>query len=514
MSDELRRGIKLGRYELLQRIGRGGMATVWVARERGGPEGDRLVAVKAILADLAHDQEFVNMFLDEGRLVQMIRHGHVVDVYEVGEHEGTMFMAMEWVEGDSLHALIAEAGKRRPIPPEHAVRIIADAAAGLHAAHELKDNLGNSLNVVHRDVSPHNILVGTNGTIKLVDFGVAKAMGRLGDATVAGQLKGKFGYMSPEQARGKAVDRRADVFALGIVLFELTTGRRLFRGEHDAETLHLVVSGKIPEPRSIDPQYPEQLEAIVMRALERDLDKRYQTAKELSDALEQYLAENRIIVARQGLGSLLMKVLGKRIEQRRKAIKASLRIVDGRDDQPVSDPGALPSDSVSSVTGSALTGSALTDSALSSTSGLSSQSSAGISQSVPQQPTRRSGFGGYLIGIAGLAVAVIVLVLYATSRKGTTTTIVNVPAAKPAPAAQPSPAPTAPEPEEKDDEDDGVETVDIDALEDTTDEGKAGATPRPRTKPSKASSSPDPAPKPAPKPSEGTGDLPRANPYK
>src|SRR5690606_21509158 len=155
-------------------------------------------------------------------------------VYEVDEASGVMYMAMEWVEGDSLHALIAESGKRRPIPAEMAVRIIADAAAGLHAAHELTDASGKLLGVVHRDVSPHNILIGTDGAIKLVDFGVAKAMGRIGDATQAGQLKGKFGYMSPEQARGKPVDRRADIFALGIVLFELTTTRRLFRGEHDA----------------------------------------------------------------------------------------------------------------------------------------------------------------------------------------------------------------------------------------------------------------------------------------
>ena len=275
MSEDLQRGARLGKYQLLLRIGRGGMATVWVAREQAeSPSDQRLVAVKAILPDLAADQEFSKMFVDEGRIIRMIRHPNVVDVFESSEQDGVGYIAMEWIEGDSLHAIIAEAGKRRPIPPEMAVRIIADAAAGLHAAHELKDDKGGPMNVVHRDVSPHNILIGVDGAVKLVDFGVAKAMGRLSEVTSAGQLKGKFGYMSPEQAMAKKVDRRSDVFALGIVLFELTTGRRLFRGQHDAETLHMVVSGKIPRPSTIDPSYPAALEEIVLKTLQRDLIKR------------------------------------------------------------------------------------------------------------------------------------------------------------------------------------------------------------------------------------------------
>ena len=178
---------------------------------------------------------------------------------------------MEWVEGESLHTVIAEAGKRRAIPPEMAVKIIADACGGLHAAHELRDENQKLRGVVHRDISPHNILIGTNGFVKLVDFGVAKAVGRVSEATRAGQLKGKFGYMSPEQARGKPVDRRSDVFSLGIVLFELTTSRRLFRGDSDIETLRLVISAQVPRPSSLDPTYPPELERIVLRALERDL---------------------------------------------------------------------------------------------------------------------------------------------------------------------------------------------------------------------------------------------------
>lgn len=328
--EELKRGSRLGRYDLLLRIGRGGMATVWVARQRASrPEDERVVAIKSILAELADDDEFTKMFIDEGRLVQRIRHPNVVELYEVGQHEGVVFLAMEWVEGDSLHALIAEAGKRRPIPPEMAVRIIADAAAGLHAAHEIQNDRGESLGVVHRDVSPHNILIGADGKVKLVDFGVAKARERLTEATVAGQVKGKFGYMSPEQAAAHPVDRRSDVFALGIVLFELTTGRRLFKGESDAETLALVLSGEIPRPSAIDPKYPPALEKIVMKALSRSRRERFQTASEFEKALERYLKEDRVVVPRAGIAALLRRVLGERIEMRRQVVRAALKALDG-----------------------------------------------------------------------------------------------------------------------------------------------------------------------------------------
>jgi serine/threonine-protein kinase len=238
-------------------------------------------------------------------------------------------MSMEWVEGEPLHTIISEAGKRRPIPAEMAVRIIADAAAGLHAAHELRDEQGQLRGLVHRDVSPHNILLGTNGVVKLVDFGVAKALGRLAEATRSGQLKGKFGYMSPEQARGKRVDRRSDVFSLGIVLFELTTNRRLFRGENDVDTLRLVLAGRVPRPSSIELDYPKRLEQIVMRALERDVERRYQTAAEFRQDLENYLKEERVVVPRSGVAGLLKRVMGARIEQRRRAVRRAVKALDG-----------------------------------------------------------------------------------------------------------------------------------------------------------------------------------------
>jgi serine/threonine protein kinase len=432
MTDEIKQGFWLGDCELVLRIGRGGMATVWVARERGqnGKE-DRLVAVKAMLAELADEPEFVTMFLDEVRLVRSIRHPNVVDVYDVGEDGGVMWMSMEWVEGESLHTVIAEAGKRRAIPPELAVRIIADAAAGLHAAHELRDASGQLRGVVHRDISPHNILIGTDGAVKLVDFGVAKAVGRISEATRAGQLKGKFGYMSPEQALGKKVDRRSDIFSLGIVLFELTTSRRLFRGEHDVETLRLVIGGPIPRPTTIDPRYPAELERIVQKALERDPSKRYQTAAELEADLRAFLKNERIVVAKSGVAGLLKRVLGERIEQRRKAVRAALRALSGQGgpehDLLSSDPAFTPTgkdritiSGVSVITETGLSGLSGAQGAPYPSSpshsapsyrGPPSNPSYGLGSYPVREPLSRASIVGYAIGVAGLAIALIVLFL-------------------------------------------------------------------------------------------------------
>ena len=430
MTEELKQGSKLGSYELVLRVGRGGMASVWVARERGAvTKDDRLVAVKVMLTELADENEFIKMFLDEVRLVRSIHHPNVVDVYDVGEDDGMMWMSMEWVEGESLHTVIAEAGKRRAIPPELAVRIIADAAAGLHAAHELKDIDGSLRGVVHRDISPHNILIGTNGSVKLVDFGVAKAIGRISEATRAGQLKGKFGYMSPEQALGKGVDRRSDIFSLGIVLFELTTSRRLFRGEHDIETLRLVISGAIPKPTLIDPKYPPELERIVLKALERNVSARYQTAAELEHDLRAYLKAERLIVPQSGVAGILKRVLGERIEQRRKAVRSSLKSLTSGS---VPSAQLLPNDPAFTPTGKdriTVSGiSSVTGTGLSGLSGLSSPgtSPSSVQNSPPEashpgaRPRRReaargqrlstASILGYAIGLTGLAIALFVLI--------------------------------------------------------------------------------------------------------
>ena len=328
---ELQSGVVLGRYELLVRIGRGGMASVWVARERSAVSGkQRLVAVKAMLPELAQHSEFRSMFLGEVQIIQSIQHDNVVRVFEVSEDRGTLYMAMDWVEGDSLRNVIKAAKSRGALPPEIAVRIAADAAAGLHAAHELRDWDGELRGVVHCDVSPHNILVGVDGKAKLVDFGIANALGRLEPATDGEIIKGKLSYMSPEQARGELVDRRTDVFALGIVLFEMTTGEQLFKGRDAAHTLELVRHGTIPRPSNLNPRFPVRLESIVMQALDRNPDQRYQTALELEQDLSRYLYEERILVSHAAVAQLLHRVMGQRIEKRREVIQRIIQAVDGQ----------------------------------------------------------------------------------------------------------------------------------------------------------------------------------------
>ena len=302
------------------------MASVWVAREYSrASKKQRLVALKVMLPKLAKDSTFRSMFLDEGGLVRSIQHPHVVEVYEVAESQGLLYMAMEWVEGDSLRTFIQVAKQRRAIPPEMAVRIIADTAAGLHAAHELRGWDGELRGIVHCDISPHNILIGPAGQAKLVDFGVAHAVAQSDLDEESGEtIKGKFGYMSPEQALGHKFDRRSDLFSLGVVLFELTTGERLFRGRDAGHTLKLVIYAQIPKPSVLIPDYPPALEEIVMKALERDVNKRFATASELQQALDRYLVSESILVSHAGVGSLTKRVLGERVKQRRLAIRATL----------------------------------------------------------------------------------------------------------------------------------------------------------------------------------------------
>jgi serine/threonine-protein kinase len=266
--------------------------------------------------------------LEEGQTVRSIQHQNVVRVHDVGETSGILYMAMEWIEGDSLHAIIAEANKRKPIPAELAARVIADTASGLHAAHEVRSWDGELKNLVHCDVSPHNIIVGRDGAVKLVDFGVASAVDQLAFSE-PGTVRGKFGYMSPEQTRGEKIDRTSDIFSLGIVLFELTTGRRLFKGEDSKQTVEMVRRARVPNPLEVIPDYPEKLAQIVLKALERERHARFQTAEEMRQAIEQYLVSERLVVPRAGVAGLLKRVLRERIEQRRDSLRAAVLELDG-----------------------------------------------------------------------------------------------------------------------------------------------------------------------------------------
>ncbi len=294
-----------GRYELLLKMGAGGMATIYLARMRGLETFEKNVVIKKIHNHLADEQRFVDMFLDEARISAMIHHPNVVQIFDLGKIEETLYIAMEYVDGVNLGQLLKTAFrvKSAAFGWDCAVRIVADAAAGLHAAHELTNAQGKSLEIVHRDVSPQNILVSFGGHIKIVDFGIAYAAERISH-TQTGMLKGKLAYMSPEQAGGKILDRRSDVFSLGIVLWEAVCRKRLFRSKTEAETIVKVSAAAVPKPRSIRPTIPVELEAIILKALAMDPADRYSTAAELKQALEGLLALRSIVVGSEQIGKL------------------------------------------------------------------------------------------------------------------------------------------------------------------------------------------------------------------
>jgi eukaryotic-like serine/threonine-protein kinase len=278
---------RLDRYELIGELASGGMATVFLGRLGGVGGFQRFVAIKRLHPHLASEEEFIEMFLDEARLAAGIHHPHVVPILEVGESDSGYYLVMEYIEGDTLARLMARSlARAQPIPRPVLIRIVIDALAGLHAAHELVDADGQPVHLVHRDVSPQNVLVGVDGCSRITDFGVAHAASRLQN-TRADRLKGKLAYMSPEQARAGDVDQRADVFSMGIILWEVLAARRLFKGESEAVTLQKVTVEPIPRLSSVVQGAHPALDQVCANALARDPDKRFRSAAEMAEALER-----------------------------------------------------------------------------------------------------------------------------------------------------------------------------------------------------------------------------------
>ncbi len=282
-------GIKFGQYVLLEKIATGGMAEVWKARMRGVEGFQKIVAIKKILPHLSDNQDFIEMFIDEAKFAAQLNHNNIIHIYDLGKIQSSYYIAMEYVDGSDLKTILKRSEERNhPVSPELAVFIASKIASALDYAHRKRDFEDQEIGLVHRDVSPQNVLISEEGDIKLCDFGIAKAASKASH-TQAGALKGKLQYMSPEQAWGRSIDRRSDIFALAAVLFELLTNRKLFRGENEMSILEQVREARVSSPSQFNDEVTPEIDAIVLKALQKDPADRYQTAGEMARDLDSVL---------------------------------------------------------------------------------------------------------------------------------------------------------------------------------------------------------------------------------
>ncbi len=309
---------RLGRYELITRIGQGGMADVQLALQHGPAGFEKLVVVKLVHEHLVSEKAFVDMLLDEARVAALLKHPNVVDIYDLGEVDGRYFIAMEYLEGEPLLAVLRAGRDGNRLDVNSTARLIADTADGLDAAHELRSMAGKPLELVHHDVSLGNIVVLYNGQVKLVDFGVAKATQSV---STRSKVQGKFSYMAPEKLAGGDGDRRSDIFSLGVVLWEAITLRRLFKGDTDDETMAQVLESEIPTPSSVNGDVAPRYDAVVMKALARDPAQRYQTAKQLADDLEEILREVNYARKNDAIARYMQQTFKAHIDARKKLLQ-------------------------------------------------------------------------------------------------------------------------------------------------------------------------------------------------
>lgn len=304
-----------GKYRLIRRIATGGMAEIFLAHRHDAPESP--LVIKRILPHLAESSDFVSMFLDEARIAAQLNQPNIVQIYDVGQISGAYYIAMEYIHGEDVRRIYNQAYKlQRSLPLSHSIRVIAEAALGLDFAHRLPDLTGRPMGVVHRDVSPQNILVTYDGRVKVVDFGIAKAANKV-NQTRAGVLKGKYSYMSPEQAMGDPIDHRTDIFALGIILYETTTGTRLFKRPTELATLQAVIKCDVLPPSQALEGYPLELERLVMKALAKRPADRYQSAAILSTDLYQFLHASGLYVEPDAIAEFMADLFADRLAEER-----------------------------------------------------------------------------------------------------------------------------------------------------------------------------------------------------
>jgi eukaryotic-like serine/threonine-protein kinase len=309
----------LGRYELIGELARGGMGTVYLARNAGEGRFQRLFAIKVLHPHLAAETAFIDMMRDEAQIAARLHHPNVVPILDLGMEGDVHYVVMDYVEGPALSTIFRRSPDHRR--PDALVAIVIDTLEGLHAAHTLQDDHGEEIRLVHRDVSPPNILVGSDGIARITDFGIAKAEARM-TSTRPGTRKGKLQFMSPEQIRdGETIDHRTDIWAIGVVLWNALTGRNLFKGESDGATIHNILEKVIPPPSTEGLKPPSCFDTIVLRALSRDPANRYATALEMADALRVTAAGNGLAATKQDVAGWVVEMLGAELEQRRKAVR-------------------------------------------------------------------------------------------------------------------------------------------------------------------------------------------------
>ncbi len=331
MPERLAPHRSLGRYQLLVEVARGGMGQVWLARLRGARGFNKLVAIKTLLPGQSDRKRLEGMLQEEARLAALIQHANVVHTLELAEHEGLLYLVMEWVDGEPLGFVLDRADERGGMPLGVAARLVSQVLLGLEAAHGLVHETAPS-GVVHRDVSPHNILVTYDGVVKLLDFGIAKATQHASAQAVAGDLQSKFSHMSPEQILGTTVDRRCDIFATGILLYLLTTGRHPFKQLSTASVIHAITSSEpVTPPSSVVSDYPAELERVVLRALQKSPEDRFESADEMRSALERAVPDAFTEAGQLEHAEFMKRVLGDRKLARHEALRRAQLAADAFD---------------------------------------------------------------------------------------------------------------------------------------------------------------------------------------
>ena len=322
--------MRFGKYTLLRKLAKGGMAELFLAIQRSVAGFEKLIVIKRILPEMNQDRAFIEMLLHEARIAATLSHPNIVQIFDVGEVNGVYFIAMEHVHGEDLRSMVRQMKRRNVLefPMEHALAITLGMCAGLSYAHDRRELDGTELNIVHRDISPQNVVVTFSGDVKIVDFGIAKSDSKTGESTKSGKLKGKVPYMSPEQARGEPVDSRSDIFSTGVMLFELTTGKRLFKSASEYETLKMICEEEYPRPSRVRPGYPPELERIVMKSLLKDREERYQSAREMQSDLESFIRHERIAVSNIALHEFMQSLFEEKLAAQKEALLQGKQLAD------------------------------------------------------------------------------------------------------------------------------------------------------------------------------------------